>query len=89
MKKIVFILFSILLLSSCVSKSEYEDLEYENQKLKREIAELEDRVDELEDMVDELEDRLYDAENIIDEAKRACYIWDDDTYMVLSVLNQY
>lgn len=82
MKKIVFILFSILLLSSCVSKSEYEDLEYENQKLKREIA-------ELEDMVDELEDRLYDAENIIDEAKRACYIWDDDTYMVLSVLNQY
>ena len=82
MKKVIFILFSVLVLSSCVSKSKYEDLEYENHLLERKISDLEDRIDELEN-------KLSNAEDVIYEAKRTCFIWDDDTYMVLSVLNQY
>lgn len=96
MKKVIFILFSVLVLSSCVSKSKYEDLDSENQRLKRQLSELQQNYDDLEyennrlrREITDLEDRLYDAEHIIDEAKRTCFIWDDDTFMVLGVLNRY
>ena len=86
MKKIFFFSVLLALLGSCVSQSKYnrdiEDLEYRISCLEEEKEELEGEKEELEEQVETLED-------IIERAKRMCLLWDDDTFMVLNVLNEY
>ena len=96
MRRLFIIGLVIIATTSCVSKDKYEDLEYQNQMLQNRIDELESRNYELENEVSDLEYRLEktekklkNAEDIINEAKRTCFIWDDDTFMVSSVLNRY
>ena len=96
MRRLFIIGLVIIATTSCVSKDNYEDLEYQNQMLQNRIDELESRNYELENEVSDLEYRLEktekklkNAEDIINEAKRTCLIWDDDTFMVSSVLNRY
>lgn len=96
MRRLFIIGLVIIATTSCVSKDKYEDLEYQNQMLQNRIDELESRNYELENEVSDLEYRLEktekklkNAEDIINEAKRTCLIWDDDTFMVSSVLNRY
>ncbi len=95
MRRLFIIGLVIIATTSCVSKDKYEDLEYQNQMLQNRIDELESRNYELENEVSDLEYRLEktekklkNAEDIINEAKRTCLIW-DDTFMVSSVLNRY
>ena len=95
MRRLFIIGLVIIATTSCVSKDNYEDLEYQNQMLQNRIDELESRNYELENEVSDLEYRLEktekklkNAEDIINEAKRTCLIW-DDTFMVSSVLNRY
>ena len=96
MRRLFIMGLVIIATTSCVSKDNYEDLEYQNQMLQNRIDELESRNYELENEVSDLEYRLEktekklkNAEDIINEAKRTCLIWDDDTFMVSSVLNRY
>lgn len=96
MRRLFIIGLVIIATTSCVSKDKYEDLEYQNQMLQNRIDELESCNYELENEVSDLEYRLEktekklkNAEDIINEAKRTCLIWDDDTFMVSSVLNRY
>lgn len=96
MRRLFIMGLIIIATTSCVSKDNYEDLEYQNQMLQNRIDELESRNYELENEVSDLEYRLEktekklkNAEDIINEAKRTCLIWDDDTFMVSSVLNRY
>lgn len=95
MRRLFIIGLVIIATTSCVSKDKYEDLEYQNQMLQNRIDELESCNYELENEVSDLEYRLEktekklkNAEDIINEAKRTCLIW-DDTFMVSSVLNRY
>ena len=96
MRQLLIIALVAITATSCVSKEKYEDLECENRELQNRIDELEslnydleNEVSDLEYRLEETEDQLEEAEDIIEEAKRTCLLWDDDTFMVLSVLNRY
>ena len=103
MRRLFIIGLVIIATTSCVSKDKYEDLEYQNQMLQNRIDELEsynyelesrnyeleNEVSDLEYRLEKTEKKLKNAEDIINEAKRTCLIWDDDTFMVSSVLNRY
>ena len=89
MRRLFIMGLVIIATTSCVSKDNYEDLEYQNQMLQNRIDELENEVSDLEYRLEKTEKKLKNAEDIINEAKRTCLIWDDDTFMVSSVLNRY
>ena len=101
MKKIFIYWFAIVLLCSCgngkdkwqgiISEkdNEIEELENRISELEEQVEELEDEKIMLENEKEELKDQLDDAEDIIQRAKSACFIWDDDVYMIHSILSQY
>ena len=96
MKRFLFILTCLISLSSCVSKSKYEDLEHENMILKSSIYDLENEVSRLEykvsnlkDEVSNLEYNIEEMEDIIYRAKSMCIISHDNAFMVLNILNEY
>lgn len=115
MKGIIYILLSIMILSSCVSKSKYdelasekEELEYANENLNERILELEGVIYEmneankteeealwelqieimnLKSTINNREQRIDIMQDFIDRAKRACILWEDNTSLALSILN--
>lgn len=93
MKKYILCIAIALFCSCGNSKKDWQHIisnkDYEIEELESRVSELEERVEELERENEELQGQLDDAEDIIDRAKSACIIWEDDMYMVLSVLNQY
>lgn len=93
MKKYIFEIALVFLCSCGNSKADLQGIltekDGEIEDLEIRVAELEEQVEELEREKEELQEQLDDAEDIIDRAKSACFVWDDDAYMVLSILNQY
>ena len=112
MKRVICILLSIMILSSCVSKSKYnelvsekEELEYANENLSERIIELESVIDEMNKTEEEVlwelqieilnlkstinnrEQRIDILKDVINRAKKACVLWNDDTFFALSILN--
>ncbi len=93
MKKLIWGLSLLLLCSCSSSKTDWQgllsDKDDEIEELETRIAELEEQVENLEQEKEELQEQLDDAEDIIGRAKSACFLWEDDAFMVLSILNQY
>jgi peptidoglycan hydrolase CwlO-like protein len=56
---------------------------------KNKVYELETKVEDLRDKIEELEEDKEILIDIIGRAKRACYIWDNDAYIALRILNEY
>ena len=90
------LIITILLTASCVNRPSYRELEYDNSELQYRVEELEDKIEELEDKYrclifeyEEIKSERDELEDIVERAKSACIIWNEDAYMALRILNEY